>query len=176
MTVNDHVVRYQEHVSTKSYEELVAAFEETVPDAGSGEPTRTLERVRDSENSRAAWEAAVAPLFGPSGFTRVFSLDTGQIISWYGKPAKGPQIGRSADSTSADGSSGTLLFHRHTEPPPSSAVRCCGRSSVHVVHRSQKSVLSPFLNVPLSIEAVTEWETPWVLDARNQRILGSAWS
>ena len=69
MTVNDHVVRYQEHVSTKSYEELVAAFEETVPDAGSGEPTRTLERVRDSENSRAAWEAAVAPLFGPSGFT-----------------------------------------------------------------------------------------------------------
>jgi hypothetical protein len=69
MTVNDHVVRYQEHVSTKSYEELVAAFEETGPD-GSGEPTRTLERVRDSENSRAAWEAAVAPLFGPSGFTR----------------------------------------------------------------------------------------------------------
>ena len=69
MTVNDHVVRYQEHVSTKSYEELVAAFEETGPDAGSGEPTRTLGRVRDSENSRAAWEAAVAPLFGPSGFT-----------------------------------------------------------------------------------------------------------
>ena len=100
MTVNDRVVRYQEHVSTKSYEELVAAFEETGPDAGSGEPTRTLGRVRDSENSRAAWEAAVAPLFGPSGFTRVFSLDTGQIIScWYGKPAKGPQIGRSADST-----------------------------------------------------------------------------
>ncbi len=62
MTVNDHVVRYQEHVSTKSYEELVAAFEETVPDAGSGEPTRTLERVRDSENSRAGWEAAVAPV------------------------------------------------------------------------------------------------------------------
>jgi uncharacterized protein (DUF302 family) len=30
----------------------------------------------------------VAPLFGPSGFTRVFSLDTGQLISWYGKPAK----------------------------------------------------------------------------------------
>ena len=101
MTVNDHVVRYQEHVSTKSYEELIAAFEETVPDAGSGEPARALERVRDSENSRAAWEAAVAPLFGPSGFTRVFSLDTGQITSWYGKPAKGSQIGRSADYTSA---------------------------------------------------------------------------
>ena len=88
MTVNDHVVRYQEHVSTKSYDELVAAFEEAVPDAGPGEPTRTLERVRDGDNSREAWEAAVAPLFGPSGFTRVFSLDTGQLISWYGKPAK----------------------------------------------------------------------------------------
>jgi len=46
----------------------------------------------------------------------------------------------------------------------------------HVVHRSQKSVLFPFLNVPLSIEAVTEGETPWVLDTRDQRILGSAWS
>src|SRR6478736_10269766 len=89
MTVNDHVVRYQEHVSTKSYEELIAAFEETVPDAGSGEPARALERVRDSENSRAAWEAAVAPLFGPSGFTRVFSLDTGQITSW---PASRPRV------------------------------------------------------------------------------------
>jgi len=88
MTVNDHVVRYQEHVSSKSYDELVAAFEEAVPDAGPGEPTRTLERVRDGDNSREAWEAAVAPLFGPSGFTRVFSLDTGQLISWYGKPAK----------------------------------------------------------------------------------------
>ena len=75
MTVNDHVVRYQEHVSTKSFDELVAAFEEAVPDAGPGEPTRTLERVRDGDNSREAWEAAVAPLFGPSGFTRVFSLD-----------------------------------------------------------------------------------------------------
>ena len=30
--------------------------------------------------------------------------------------------------------------------------------------------------MPLSIETVTEWETPWVLDTRNQRILGSAWS
>ena len=120
---------------------------------------------------RQPWRRCWAERFHP-----VFSLDTGQIISWYGKPAKGPQLGRSADSTSADGSSGTLRFHRHTEPPPSSAVRCCGRSSVHVVHRSQKSVLSPFLNVPLSIEAMTEWETPWVLDTRNQRILGSAWS
>lgn len=88
MTVNDHVVRYQEHVSTKSYDELVAAFEEAVPDAGPGEPTRTLERVREGDNTREAWEAAVAPLFGPSDFTRVFSLDTGQLISWYGKPAK----------------------------------------------------------------------------------------
>jgi hypothetical protein len=43
------------------------------------------------------------------------------------------------------------------EPPPSS-----GREVLwsifreHAVHRSQKSVLSPFLNVQLSIEAVTE--------------------
>src|SRR5260370_23812543 len=79
MTVNDHVVRYQEHVSTKSYEELIAAFEEAVADAGPGEPSRTLERVRSGENSREAWEAAFAPLLGPSGFTRALSLDTGPL-------------------------------------------------------------------------------------------------
>ena len=88
MTVNDYVVRYQEHVSTKSYEELIAAFEEAVADAGPGEPSRTLERVRNGENTREAWEAAFAPLLGPSGFTRAFSLDTGQLSSWYGTPAK----------------------------------------------------------------------------------------
>ena len=60
MTVNDHVVRYQEHVSTKSYDELVAAFEEAVPDAGPGEPTRTLERVRDGELRFCRGRACVA--------------------------------------------------------------------------------------------------------------------
>ena len=81
MTVNDHVVRYQEHVSTKSYEELVAAFEETVPDAGSGEPTRTLERVVTARTvvrrGKQPWRRCLGRAVSP----RVFSLDTGQITS-----------------------------------------------------------------------------------------------
>jgi hypothetical protein len=88
VTVNDHVVRYLEHASTKSYEQLVADFEQAVGDLGPGEPARTLQRVRNGENTREAWEAAIAPMLGPSGFARAFSLDTGQLASWYGPPAK----------------------------------------------------------------------------------------
>jgi len=74
MTVNDHVVRYQEHVSTKSYEELVAAFEETVPDAGSASQpgrssvcvtARTVVR-RGKQPWRRCLGRAVSPACSPS--------------------------------------------------------------------------------------------------------------
>jgi hypothetical protein len=89
MTTNDHLIRYQEHVTTKSYEELIAAFEAAVADAESGEVAEAFRRASSSENPLETWEAAMTPLFGPSGFARVLSLDTGQILGWYGKRAKG---------------------------------------------------------------------------------------
>jgi hypothetical protein len=88
MTTNDHVVRYHEHVSTKSYEELIAAFEDAVGDAESGQLPAAFTAASNSADGRETWEAAMQSLFGPSGFTRVFSLNTGELISWYGKPAK----------------------------------------------------------------------------------------
>jgi hypothetical protein len=88
MTIHDHVVRYQEHSSTKSYEELVDEFEQAVGDAESGEVARIFIEADNSKNSRAIWESDISVFFGPSGFLRVFSLDLGTMLSWYGKQAK----------------------------------------------------------------------------------------
>jgi hypothetical protein len=88
MTIDDHVVRYQEHVTSKTYEELVAAFEAAVADAESGEFARAFETARRDENSRESWEAACRSLFGPSGFMRVFSIDHTEMLRWYGVPVK----------------------------------------------------------------------------------------
>lgn len=88
MTVIDHMVRYQEHVSTKSYDELIADFEAVVSDGDAAQLTKTLSAVSNTADSRQTWEVATKSLPGPSGFTRVLALDTGQLISYYGKPSK----------------------------------------------------------------------------------------
>ena len=88
MTVSDHVVRYQEHVSSKSYEELVAAFEAAVADRRHGEFAEAFTRAAGSDNSRETWERALTALFGPSGFMSVFTIDFGTLLGWYGEPAK----------------------------------------------------------------------------------------
>jgi uncharacterized protein (DUF302 family) len=88
MTINDHVVRYQEHVTGKTYEELVAAFEEAVANAESGEFARAFQTAKHDENSRQNWEAACRSLFGPSGFMSVFSIDHTEMLSWYGVAVK----------------------------------------------------------------------------------------
>jgi uncharacterized protein (DUF302 family) len=84
MTISDHLVRYQEHVSAKPYEELVAAFEAAVAPVGNGEFAHAFA----ASESREEWEAACAGLFGPSGFMHVFSLDHGRLLGLYGVDAK----------------------------------------------------------------------------------------
>ncbi|HEX3789712.1 MAG TPA: DUF302 domain-containing protein [Pseudonocardiaceae bacterium] len=88
MTINDHVIRYQEHATEKTYEELVAAFEAAVADAESGEFARAFEAAKHDANSRESWEAACRELFGPSGFMHVFSIDHTEMLRWYGVPVK----------------------------------------------------------------------------------------
>ena len=87
MTVHDHVVRYQEHISDKSYEELVAAFESMVVDA----PTvfeEDFQRAAESDNSREFWEETLKSRMGPSGFMAALSVDFGTVSGWYGTPGK----------------------------------------------------------------------------------------
>jgi hypothetical protein len=64
MTTDDHVVRYHEHVSTKSYEELVAAFEEAVDAVDPAAIADTITAASKSADSRQTWETATKSLPG----------------------------------------------------------------------------------------------------------------
>jgi hypothetical protein len=97
MTAIDYVVRYQEHLSGKSYEELLAGFEEAVADAESGQFARVFQAAAGSEHSRETWEAPLKPLLGPSGFMHVFSVDFGALAGWYGVSAKASIMSRFGD-------------------------------------------------------------------------------
>jgi hypothetical protein len=88
MTISDHVVRYYEHASTKSYEDLVAAFEAAVADRQHGEFQEAFARAARSDNSRESWEDSLGALFGPSGFMSVFAIDFGTMLGWYDTRAK----------------------------------------------------------------------------------------
>lgn len=88
MTTNDHVVRYHEHVSAKSYEELIADFEDAVDAADPAAIADTLTAASNSTDSRQIWETATKSLPGSSGFARILALNAGELTSWYGKPAK----------------------------------------------------------------------------------------
>jgi hypothetical protein len=87
MTAIDHVVRYREHVSSKSYDELVAAFEAGVAD-GTGRFSSVFQEASSSENSRQVWESGMNNLAGPAGFLYVLTVDFGQLVGWYGVSAK----------------------------------------------------------------------------------------
>ena len=88
MTISDHVVSYHEHVSAKSYEELVAAFEAVVADRQHGEFQSAFADADRSADSSESWEKALGSLFGPSGFMYVFAIDFGTLLGWYGNPQK----------------------------------------------------------------------------------------
>ncbi|HWC84816.1 MAG TPA: DUF302 domain-containing protein [Pseudonocardiaceae bacterium] len=79
-----YTVENREHVSAKSYEEVVAVFEAAVGDAEHGEVTEALRTVDNAGD----WEQAMVALFGPAGFVRVFSLDHGRWQGLYGTKAK----------------------------------------------------------------------------------------
>lgn len=78
--ITKYTVENREHVSAKSYEEVVRAFEAAVGDAEHDEVAEALTRV----DSVGDWEQAMTALFGPAGFARVFSLDHGRWLNFYG--------------------------------------------------------------------------------------------
>lgn len=87
MTVIDHVAQYQEHVSTKPYDELVAAFEAGVAD-GRSAFAPLFQDASTSQNSKQVWESGINDALGSAGFLYIFASDFGQLLSWYGVPAK----------------------------------------------------------------------------------------
>jgi hypothetical protein len=82
--IENYTVQHYEHVSTKSYEDVVREFETAVADAEHGE----FAKAAESATTSSEWEANLNALFGPSGFIRVFSIDHGHWMGLYGAPAK----------------------------------------------------------------------------------------
>lgn len=82
--IEHYTVTHHEHVSRKSFEELVAAFEAAVGNADDGKLTHRMPALK----SVAEWEALCESLFGPSGFMHVLTFDHGLWASLYGTPTK----------------------------------------------------------------------------------------
>lgn len=82
--INKYTVESREHVSAKSYEEVVKAFEAAVGEAETGEVVKTLNTVDNAGD----WEQSVNAMSGSAGFVRVFSLDHGRWLNFYGHQAK----------------------------------------------------------------------------------------
>jgi uncharacterized protein (DUF302 family) len=86
MITECHVKRY-EHLSEKSFEALVGAFEAAVGDADDGRLTNGLRAVTGVED----WEGLCKSRFGSSGFMHVLTMDHGRWLGFYGKQAKARQ-------------------------------------------------------------------------------------
>jgi uncharacterized protein (DUF302 family) len=79
-----YTVENCQHVSDKTYEELIAEFEEVTGDGDMGLVTQALSAASTAQE----WEESLKDLMGLSGFGRAFSMDHGRWLSFYGTPAK----------------------------------------------------------------------------------------
>jgi hypothetical protein len=77
-------VEHREHVSTRIFEEVVAALEEAT---GSVEDGGFADDVREVRNA-ADFEARTRARIGPSDFTRFLTIDHGSWLPFFGINAK----------------------------------------------------------------------------------------
>ena len=85
--ISEYVVKHYEHASTKSFEDLVAAFEQAVGDGDDGRFLNGMQALSTAEE----WEALCNMHFGPSGFVHVLTFDHGRWQQLYGIQAKAKQ-------------------------------------------------------------------------------------
>src|SRR5262249_32097556 len=55
---------------------------------GAGVFARLFREAAGSQNSRQVWESGLSDAVGATGFMHVFAADFGQLLGWYGAPAK----------------------------------------------------------------------------------------
>ncbi|MET9176526.1 DUF302 domain-containing protein [Streptomyces misionensis] len=77
-------VENRQHVSEKTYEELVAEFENLTGEGEMGLVAQALSAAGTAQE----WEESLEDLMGPSGFGRAFSMDHGRWLGFYGTPVK----------------------------------------------------------------------------------------
>jgi hypothetical protein len=85
--IDEYVVKHYEHVSTRSFEEVVNAFEAGV---GDGDDGRFLNGMKALSNAQD-WERLCQSSFGPSGFLHVLTFDHGHWLTFYGIGGKAKQ-------------------------------------------------------------------------------------
>lgn len=82
--IKEIVVRHHEYISTKPFEDVVAAFEAvvgTLEDIG-------WDSIPVSSKDAAQFEAKVKERIGSSGFTRFLTIDHGRWLTMMGQPTK----------------------------------------------------------------------------------------
>jgi hypothetical protein len=85
--ITQSLITHHVHVSTRPYEELVAAFEAAVGDGGDGRLMNGMRALTTVDE----WEFLCRSLFGPSGFMHVLAFDHGKWQRLYGIEAKAKQ-------------------------------------------------------------------------------------
>jgi uncharacterized protein (DUF302 family) len=78
--IRDFTTRHHVHVSARSFEEVIAAFEAAVGSVEGGVLGRELEAMRDASD----FEARIRSHEGPSGFMRFQTIDHGAGLSALG--------------------------------------------------------------------------------------------
>jgi uncharacterized protein (DUF302 family) len=85
--VDEYVVKHYEHVSNKSFEEVVNAFEAAVGDGDDGKFLNGMKALSNVQD----WENLCKSSFGPSGFLHVLTFDHGHWLKFYGIGGKAKQ-------------------------------------------------------------------------------------
>jgi hypothetical protein len=82
--IRKYQVENYEHISDRSYEELVAEIDAQLGDAEYGKLNDAVQSAATLEE----WQTAVLDLAGPSQFLRVFTLEHGAWSRFYGQDIK----------------------------------------------------------------------------------------
>ena len=85
--IDEYVVKHYEHVSTKSFEEVVKAFEAAVGDGDDGKFLNGMKALSNVQD----WENFCKSTFGPSGFLHLMTFDHGRWLKFYGIAGKAVQ-------------------------------------------------------------------------------------
>ena len=85
--IDEYVVKHYEHVCTKTFEEVIAAFEAAVGDGDDGKFLNGMKAISRTDDLERLCKSS----FGPSGFLHVLTFDHGHWLKLYGTDAKAKQ-------------------------------------------------------------------------------------
>jgi len=85
--IDEYVVKHYEHISTRSFDEIISVFERAVGSGADGKFLNGMMAVTRAED----YERLCTSFLGSSGFMHVLTFDQGKWISLYGPPTRAKQ-------------------------------------------------------------------------------------